>query len=116
MNIYTGPIYVATLANLASLILIVVFFKDKPTIHQPVPQNEYKCSSKSDIAQKVVQRFSTSCPDVNFKCSLVEASRRRSSQAVAALTTDMRAFDLSLALSCILVRMVATLTITTIQT
>ncbi|VDM97858.1 unnamed protein product [Thelazia callipaeda] len=81
LNIYTGPIYVATCSNIISLILIVCFFKDRDCI----------LHEKSEIVCKSPNRKNT-------------------------LLTDLYSFDLSLAISCILVRMIATLSITIIHT
>ncbi|VDK64939.1 unnamed protein product [Anisakis simplex] len=85
LNIYTGPIYVALVANIASLILIIFFFKEKHFDRHP-PGDK--------------------------KVSL----QRKESQAKAALTTDMRSFNIPLALTCIFIRMAGTLTIVTINT
>ncbi|VDM48947.1 unnamed protein product [Toxocara canis] len=84
LNIYTGPIYVALAANIASLILIIFFFKEKH--FDRAPSNNRK------------------------------PLHRRPSQAKAALTTDMLSFNIPLALTCIFIRMAATLTIVTINT
>ncbi|KHN86712.1 Major facilitator superfamily domain-containing protein 8 [Toxocara canis] len=71
-------------ANIASLILIIFFFKEKH--FDRAPSNNRK------------------------------PLHRRPSQAKAALTTDMLSFNIPLALTCIFIRMAATLTIVTINT